>query len=353
MPAVCLRLFQIACVALLLGALLAAPARAQDGEEAASEAQAAPSNIESRLRRIEDTLIDMRAMIGALQSFAPGDGANQGQMQPPRQTDQMPGSGMSDDPFADSGDPFGQPEDPLAGSAPQPPAGPSPELQQLEIQVQALSAQLSEAVQRLNRLEAALGQSDADGMNGAAQLPPTEGESADMAEQEADPDPAMGFGTTTVETPTAPEEDFGAWEDETMSAPADEAGSPDAQALFAQAYDALQVQDYAAARDSFEAFLDTYPDDPLANDARYWLADAAFAEGDYVVAANNFVRVYNTAPTGEKSEETLLKLAVVLRRLERPESACDALSRLDGRLDGMPDSFRERVANERQRSGCG
>jgi tol-pal system protein YbgF len=113
------------------------------------------------------------------------------------------------------------------------------------------------------------------------------------------------------------------------------------------------VQDYAAARDSFEAFLDTYPDDPLANDARYWLADAAFAEGDYVVAANNFVRVYNTAPTGEKSEETLLKLAVVLRRLERPKSACDALSRLDGRLDGMPDSFRERVANERQRSGCG
>ncbi len=347
MPAVFLRPFQTACLALLLGALLAAPARAQDGEETASEAQAAPANIENRLRRIEDSLIDMRAMIGALQSFAPGDGGA------PAPESPVPDSDVSDDPFAQSGDPFAAPEEPPANSGQQPSAGPGPELRQLEIQVQALAAQLSEAVQRLNRLEAALGRDDDSGMNGAAQLPPTDGDSAEAAEQEVERDREMGFGTTTVETPTVPEEDVGTWDEEAMSAPADEAGSPDAQALFAQAYDALQMQDYVAARDSFEEFLDTYPDDPLANDARYWLADAAFAEGDYVVAANNFVRVYNTAPTGEKSEETLLKLAVVLRRLDRPESACDALSRLDGRLDGMPDSFREQVAEERERSGCG
>jgi len=138
-----------------------------------------------------------------------------------------------------------------------------------------------------------------------------------------------------------------------MPGPASEAGSADAQAIFAQAYDAMQAQDYAAARDGFQEFLDNYPDDPLANDARFWLADAAFAEGDYVQAANTFVKVYNTAPTGEKSEETLLKLAIVLRRLDRPESACDALSRLDGRLDAMSEEFRERVDSERRRSGCG
>jgi tol-pal system protein YbgF len=351
MPPLLSKLVRSACVALLLSAVLVAPARAQEGEKAANEAQqAAPSNIEKRLRRIEDSLIDMRAMIGALQSFAPEDSAASGQDEAPSGDSLMPETDGSDDPFARA-------EDPLAQSAPQRSGGSNPDLQQLEIQVQALSAQLSETVKRLNRLESALsesatGRSDT-GEADVAAPPAVDNEGSDMAAQDAQPDAGIGFGTTTVERPGTPEDDFGGWEDESMSAPADEAGNADAQALFTQAYDALQAQDFAAARDAFQQFLDTYPDDPLANDARYWLADAAFAEGDYVVAANNFVKVYNTAPTGEKSEETLLKLAVVLRRLDRPESACDALSRLDGRLDGMPESFREQVAEERRRSACG
>lgn len=354
MPPLLQRLVQSACVALLVSAVLVAPARAQesqDSEEAANEAQqAGPSNIEQRLRRIEDSLIDMRAMIGALQSFAPEDSPASGQEEAPSGDSLMPETDGSDDPRA-------QAEVPPARSAPQPSTGPSPDVQQLEIQVQALAAQLSETVKRLNRLEAALGES-ATGRSdtGEAEVtapPAVENEDSDIAAQDAQPDTGTGFGTTTVERPGTPENEFGVWEDESMSAPADEAGNADAQALFTQAYDALQAQDFAAARDAFQQFLDTYPDDPLANDARYWLADAAFAEGDYVVAANNFVKVYNTAPTGEKSEETLLKLAVVLRRLDRPESACDALSRLDGRLDGMPESFSEQVAEERRRSGCG
>jgi len=338
MPAIYARFVQFACAALLLIAAAGVPALAQDGEQAASETQAAPANIEMRLRRIEDNLIDMRAMIGALQSFAPGGGS-----------DTAPADAMPDANF--SGDPFAQREDTFTQAQPQPSGGASPDLQQLEIQVQALSAQLSETVKRLNQLEASLGGANT-AESEAAREPFAESEGDDMFAQDPEPDAATGFGTTTVEPPVAPEDDFGSWEQEAMSAPGDEAGNSDAQALFTQGYDALQVQDYAAARDSFQTFLDRYPDDPLANDARYWLADAAFAEGDYVIAANNFVRVYNTAPTGEKSEETLLKLAVVLRRLDRSESACDALGRLDGRLDTMPESFRAQVADERLRSGC-
>ncbi len=346
MPTVPLRFVQSICVAVLLAASHSAPAQAQQGESAGTVAQAESPDIEKRLRRIEDSLIDMRAMIGALQSFAPGDGT----------------ASSRDNIFPEadlSADPFGQTGDPLAGSASQPSGGSGPELQQLEILVQALSAQLSETVQRLNRLEATLGRGDSAETGIGSALPSESEEEFDRADRQAAPGPNTGFGTTTVETPAAPEDGFASWEDETLgedetliSPPGSQAGSPDAQALFTQAYDALQAQDYSAARDAFQQFLDTYPDDPLANDARYWLADAAFAEGDYVVAANNFVQVYNTAPTGEKSEETLLRLAVVLRRLDRPEAACDALSRLDGRLDRMPDSFLERVADERQRSGC-
>ena len=322
----------------------AAPARAQETDTASDPA---PSNIEKRLRRIEDNIIDMRAMIGALQSFAPGDGSA-------NPSDQMSSDALSE------GDPFGAPgeDDPFAAppqvDAPAATAQPGPELRQLEIQVQALSAQLSETVKRLNRLESAIGQ-QVDGGADIGEAPATSDDdmaNMDMAEEDMD----AGFGTTTVQTPSEPDDTADtqtAWPEDDVNAEAMAAAEPESRALFTQAYDALQAQDYAAAREGFQTFLDTYPDDPLANNARYWLADAAFAEGDYVAAANNFVKVYNAAPSGEKSEDTLLKLAIVLRRLERPESACDALSRLDGRLDDKPESFRERVSDERSRSGCG
>jgi tol-pal system protein YbgF len=180
---------------------------------------------------------------------------------------------------------------------------------------------------------------------------PTAQAQESVSEETAPQGLVPGFGTTTVEPP----EDTGEtrdWASLPDSSEAEGAGDPEAQALFTQAYDALLAQDYAAAREGFETFIEAHPDDPLVNNARYWLADAAFAEGDYVAAANNFVKVYNTAPRGEKSEETLLKLAVTLRRMDRSKAACDALSRLDGRLDGKPEAFRERVENERSRSGC-
>jgi len=333
-------------IAVLLGVAMdsAAPARAQEADTA-SESE--PSNIEKRLRRIEDNIIDMRAMIGALQSFAPGDGTE-------NPSDQMSSNALS------GGDPFDEPaeDDPFSAppqsEAPAATAQPGPELRQLEIQVQALSAQLSETVKRLNRLESAMGQQ----MDGSADISGAPGTTDDdMAAMDMpDEDMDTGFGTTTVQSPSEPDDMSDtqtAWPEDDVDAEAMAAAEPESQALFTQAYDAFQAQDYAAARDGFQTFLDTYPDDPLANNARYWLADAAFAEGDYVTAANNFVKVYNTAPSGEKSEDTLLKLAIVLRRLERPQSACDALSRLDGRLDNKPESFRERVSDERNRSGCG
>ena len=340
MPVLFARLLAASSVALILITLGAAAGKAQNAEGASDEAQAEPSNIEKRLRRIEDSLIDMRAMIGALQSFAPGDGS------PRAQQDRMAEDDLS-------GEPFGQAQPSQPTRQGQAPAEQSAELQQLELQVQALSAQLSETVKRLNKLEKAIRSEQSEAADTASAQSGAESGNGGMAAPDSEASEQMGFGTTTVQTPDTSADESSTWPDTTMNAQFDEAGSPEAQAVFAQAYDALQAEDYAAARDGFERFLQTYPDDPLANDARFWLADAAFASRDYVVAANNFVKVYNAAPTGEKSEQTLLKLAIVLRRLDRPESACDALSRLDGRLDAMPDTFRQRVKSERQRSGCG
>lgn len=318
-----------------------AQARAQDQAETPAPQAATgaePASIDKRLRRIEDEIIDMRAMIGALQSFATGEQSAAAPDRFPAPEAQAPATGF---PSAEAE--RGESEVPSS-------AAPGPQIGQLEIQIQALSTQLAEVVGRLDRLEQAAGLTQ----QGTA-APAAGPEAQESASQTVEPDPETpGFGTTTVERPDQPgaDDQQPSWLDRPASAETDGAGDPEAQALFTQAYDAFLAQDYAAAREGFETFITEYPSDPLANTARYWLADAAFAEGDYVAAANNFVKVYNTAPSGEKSEQTLLKLAIALRRLERPESACDALSRLEGRLERMPDAFRERVQNERSRSGC-
>ena len=371
MPAILRKFVQPVLVALVMGLMFAAPADAQDDAQSAEQAQTAPSDIEKRLRRIEDNLTDMRGMIGALQSFAPGDGTAPAQGTAPTQGDARAPDGASRE--TDTwGDPLLDGDGSPTPSEPRQSADRSPELQQLELQLQALSSQLSETIKRLDRLESAVDlaanasapdaapvqpSSNADDREMRDREPGTEAEAETDSVAKAAPDTQTGFGTTTVETQSSfgPEENVTGDAAEQDSARADEvAGAPpEARILLRQAYDALEAEEYASARQGFEVFLDKYPDNPMTNKVRYALADTAFAQGDYVTAANNFVKFYNATPRGEKSEEALLNLAIVLRRLDRPESACDALSRLDGRLESMPESFRERVNGERSRSGCG
>ena len=308
MPAILRKFVQPVLVALVMGLMFAAPADAQDDAQSAEQAQAAPSDIEKRLRWIEDNLTDMRGMIGALQSFAPGDGSapTQGDARAPdgapRETDTW-------------GDPLLDGDGSPTPSEPRQSAERGPELQQLELQLQALSSQLSETIKRLDRLESAVDlagnaaapvqpSSNADDREMRDREPGTEAEAETDSVAKAAPDTQTGFGTTTVETQSSfgPEENVTGDAAEQDSARADEvAGAPpEARILLRQAYDALEAEEYASARQGFEVFLDKYPDNPMTNKVRYALADTAFAQGDYVTAANNFVK-FTTRRRGAKN----------------------------------------------------
>jgi tol-pal system protein YbgF len=303
--------------------LMSKPVLAQvtEGDRPAAETAASSAPIEARLRRIEDTLIDMRAMIGALESLAR------------------------------SGEPIGAPA-PLTGSpraatrdyagAP----GDDGQLETLELQVRALAAQLAEVIQRLRSVEAASGlASPAD--TGLAQPGSTESQLSGP------------FSSTTLEPDLADDPAAREASPDALWAAAEEppasraqASTPEAQALYTQAYDAMRARDYATAQRDFGAFLQRYPDDALALSAQYWLGEADFVSGDYVGAANHFVKVYNSDPYGENSAETLLKLGISLRRLDRVAAACDALQRLAERGASLAGNMRERLEREQSRAGC-
>ncbi len=321
------RLFWLAgCLGLALAVGLPATAQTPEPEQPPAEA-AAPqepaSPIEARLRRIEDTLIDMRAMIGALESMT-RSGDTPGASAPLRTSPQT----VTRDFAASQAD--------------------DAQIETLELQVRALSAQLAETIQRLRSVEAATG---IDSQTDAAPAQP-DGAQTSLSDRE--------FGTTTLEpdqagdpsTPPDSQDSYWAAAQESPAAASAQASTPEAQTLYSKAYDALRERDYSSAQRGFSDFLQRYPDDALALSAQYWLGEADFISGDYVSAANHFVKVYNTDPHGEKSAETLLKLGISLRRLDRVAAACDALQRLAGRGDTLPGTMKERLEREQSRAGC-
>jgi TolA-binding protein len=62
------------------------------------------------------------------------------------------------------------------------------------------------------------------------------------------------------------------------------------------AYGYILTGDYAIAEESFGKWLERFPDDPQAADARFWLGESHLQQGEFRDAANAFLTVYKSAP---------------------------------------------------------
>ena len=68
--------------------------------------------------------------------------------------------------------------------------------------------------------------------------------------------------------------------------------SGDAQTLYQQGYGALLQKDYPGAEIAFRQVVDSFPNDPLAGNAQYWLGETYFVRGEYKNAADAFLKGY-------------------------------------------------------------
>ncbi len=126
-----------------------------------------------------------------------------------------------------------------------------------------------------------------------------------------------------------------------------------ARALFDQAYGALNRREYTQAETYFQQFLDQYPNDALAGSAQYWLGESAFVSGEYKTAADRFLKTFTNYPNNERAPESLLKLAISLRRLGNNPDACATFSELERRYPQAPKSVQQRADAEKKRANCG
>ncbi|MSP82810.1 MAG: tol-pal system protein YbgF [Alphaproteobacteria bacterium] len=128
-------------------------------------------------------------------------------------------------------------------------------------------------------------------------------------------------------------------------------GSPMDQ--YNYAFGLLSTADYVKAEQALNAFIQAYPEDPLAGNALYWLGATYFMRSDYNRAAVTFLRGYREFPDGSKAPDNLLKLGVSLGKLEKKAEACATFAELANKFPGASATIQKKAKGEADALGCG
>lgn len=333
-------------------------------------AQQAGNSQEQRIQQIEDQLLDIQGIIGTLQSLTRNPAASQ----------PVPGSEAMVPPDVSSAVP---------GAA-------SGELTQrvdvIETQIRALSGQMEQISAQLSQIQASLGTGGNTGQAGVPGQPYPQGQKPQGFSQQGQAQPSLvpgvqpqqqaGFGTLSVQPRSpvpgqiAPQANPGqASQDQGQGQPAAPGQlprqgqffgpgpgpqaaatpapeNPDTRAAYEAAYSQMLQRDFASAESGFSAFLASYPQDPLAGNAQYWLGETYYVRGKYRQAADSFLKGYRKYRGSDKAPANLLKLGMSLHQLGQKDAACATFAELTEKFPRAPQHLKQRAASERQRSGC-
>lgn len=124
------------------------------------------------------------------------------------------------------------------------------------------------------------------------------------------------------------------------------------QEQYDYAFGLLRNSDYDGASRAFEAFLGQHPQDPLAGNATYWLAQIPYTQRQWDKAAPLFLNAYSKYPKSAKASESLLKLGLSMSNLGKTKEACAALTRFSSEYPDAADSLRRTAASEKTKLKC-
>ncbi|MFC4621169.1 tol-pal system protein YbgF [Comamonas nitrativorans] len=97
---------------------------------------------------------------------------------------------------------------------------------------------------------------------------------------------------------------------------------------FEVALEQFRAGDFATARKSFAAFINTYKQSGYIPSARFWLANTQYAARDYKNAVQNYRAVVNAGPQHERAAEAALSLANCQIELKDTKAARQVLQAL-------------------------
>ncbi len=117
-------------------------------------------------------------------------------------------------------------------------------------------------------------------------------------------------------------------------------------------YGYILHKDYALAADTLAAFLRKYPSDRLAPEAQYYLGEALFQTQRYRDAAEAFLAVSTKYETTARAPDALLRLGQSLAALGEKEAACASLGEVLRKYPRASLSVKQSVDREQKRAHC-
>ena len=123
--------------------------------------------------------------------------------------------------------------------------------------------------------------------------------------------------------------------------------------LYDLAHTRLLEGAFEEARSVFEAFLEGYPSEPRAGEARYWIGETHFIGGQFPAAADAYIGSLRDHPEGAKAPDAMVKLGAALAAMGQTDEACRTLSIVPQRYPAAARAVRDKAAVERRRAGCG
>jgi tol-pal system protein YbgF len=137
---------------------------------------------------------------------------------------------------------------------------------------------------------------------------------------------------------------------------APEETAPPAAASAAEAFKRARQQllegHYAGAGTAFQAYVDQFPTDARAPEARYWLGETLYIREDYTAAAQAYAGALKGWPKASWAPDATVKLANALTAIQRTTAACQALTELDRRYADASAAVKARAKTARGRAKC-
>jgi len=91
--------------------------------------------------------------------------------------------------------------------------------------------------------------------------------------------------------------------------------------LYNQALDNFNKKKYDVARAQFEAFLKANPNDSYSDNAQFWIGETYFQEKNYKYAINEYMKVQENFPKGNKVPAALYKIGLCFELMgKKPEA---------------------------------
>jgi len=118
------------------------------------------------------------------------------------------------------------------------------------------------------------------------------------------------------------------------------------------AYGYVLTGDYGLAEESFRNWLASFPSDPQAADAQFWLGESHLQQGEYREAASAFLALYNSAPDSAKGPDALLRLGTSLSALGEQNTACATFAEIGRKYPNASEALMSRVHDEAGKAGC-